>query len=163
MVKKSSSVLMITEEDIEQLLGEWAIVPAWIKAHVSARCPAYRYEGELMIDDESLVFRGRDIKVGKDYELQLPLNGITEVHVGFSERLKASIDPAFGIGGPVPFVVRYQDNGNSQTIYFNASFSNYLAHRDRNNLKWHATLDKIVTKNRQLKPARRRNRSPVAA
>ena len=48
MVNNKSNVLMITEEDIEQLLIEWANVPVWIKAHVSAKYPAHRYEGGLM-------------------------------------------------------------------------------------------------------------------
>lgn len=163
MVNKRSNVVMITEADVEQLLSEWAIVPEWIKAHVSARCPAHRYEGELMIGDEKLVFSGRDIKTGKDTELEIPLDGISDVHLGFSEGLKPSTDPAFGIGGPVPFAVCYQDNGRSQTVYFNTSFSNYLAHGEATNRKWYETLDEIITKYRRLKLVSRRNRFLVAA
>ncbi len=163
MVNKRSNVMMIPEEDIEQLLYEWAIVPEWIKAHVSARHPAHRYEGELKIEDEKLVFSGRDIKAGKDFELEIPLDGITDVHLGFNEHLKASIDPAFGIGGPVPFVVRYQDNGKNQTVYFTTSFSNYLTHGEATNRKWYETLDEIIARYRRLKLISQRNRSPVAA
>jgi len=163
MVNKRSNVVMITEEDVEQLLYQWAIVPEWIKAHVSARCPAHRYEGELLIGDEQLVFSGRDIKAGKDFKLEIPFDGITNVYLGFSEGLKASTNPAFGIGGPVPFAVCYQDNGKSQTIYFNTSFNNYLAHGDTTNCRWYETLDEIVTKYRRLKLVSRRNRSLVAA
>lgn len=157
------SVLMITEEDIEQLLTEWANVPVWIKAHVSARCPAHRYEGELLIDDERLVFDGRDIKEAKDIELEIPLDTVTDVYVGFSQHLQASIDPAFGIGGAVPFAIRYKGNGKSQTIYFNTSSNNYVAHRNISNRRWYETLDEIVTTYRQSKLAIQRNRSLVTA
>lgn len=154
---------MITEEDVEQLLYQWAIVPEWIKAHVLARCPAHRYEGELVIGDEKLVFSGRDIKAGEDFKLEIPFDGITDVYLGFSQDLKTSTDPAFGIGGPVPFAVCYQDNGRSQTIYFNTSFNNYLAHGETTNRKWYETLDEIVTKHRRFKLVSQRKRSLVAA
>lgn len=148
MINKNSSVLMITEEDIEQLLTEWGNVPQWVKAHVSTKCPAHRYEGELMLNDESLIFHGRDIGEGKDCELELPLNCIAEVYIGFSKHLKASIDPAFGMGGPEPFAIRYKNNGESQTVYFNTSSDRYPPHRRINNLRWYETLDTIVTKYR---------------
>ena len=161
MITKRSNVMMIPEEDVKQLLCEWAIVPEWIKTHVSARCPAHRYEGELVLDNEKLVFSGRDIKVGKDFELEIPFDDITDVSLGFSENLKSSTDPAFGIGGPVPFVVRYQDNGNNRTVYFNTSFNNYLAHGDRTNRKWYETLDETVTKLRRSNSSHICNRIPV--
>jgi len=163
MVTNRSNVLMIPEEDIEQLLYEWANVPGWIKAHVSAKCPAHRYEGELILDDGSLVFSGRDIREGKDFELEIPLDGITDVRVGFSEDLQASVDPAFGIGGPVPFAVRYQNNGRSQTLYFNTTSYNYPPHRNINNLRWYETLCEIVAKHRPLKLISQINRPLVTA
>ena len=163
MVTRRSNVVMITEEDVEQLIYQWAIVPEWIKAHVLARCPAHRYEGELVIGDEKLVFSGRDIKAGEDFKLEIPFDGITDVYLGFSQDLKTSTDPAFGIGGPVPFAVCYQDNGRSQTIYFNTSFNNYLAHGETTNRKWYEILDEIVTKYRRFKLVSQRKRSLVAA
>lgn len=163
MVNNKSTVLMITEEDIEQLLTQWNSVPAWVKAHLSARCPAHRYEGELLLDDENLVFGGRDIKEGKYFELEIPLENITDIHVGFSEHLKASIDPAFGIGGPLPFVVGYQDNGQSQTAYFTTTGDNYPAHRNINNLRWYETLSETVTEHRRLKLAGMSRRDLVRA
>ncbi len=151
MVNNKSNVVMITEEDIEQLLVQWNNVPAWVKAHLSARSPAHRYEGELLLDDENLVFGGRDIKEGKYFELEIPLENITDVHVGFSEHLQTSIDPAFGIGGPLPFVVGYQNNGQSQTAYFNTTGDNYPPHININNLRWYEVLDETVTRYRQSK------------
>lgn len=162
MVNKRSNVLMIKEEDVEQLLCEWDDVPAWVKAHVSARRPAHRYEGELLLDDENLVFGGRDIKEGKYFELEIPLENITDVYVGFSEHLKASIDPAFGIGGTVPFVVCYQNNGKSQTAYLNTTGDNYPAHRNINNRRWYEMLSEIVARYRRLKLEGMRHRVLVS-
>ena len=143
---KTSPALMITEEDIRQLLLDWRSVPAWIKAQVSAKQPAYRYHGELMIDGETLVFTGRDIKEGKDFILEIPLTSITDVGRRFSDQLKASIDPAFGIGGPVPFAVRYQHDGKTDTLYFNTSFKSCFAHTEGNNRHWYEILYGITVK-----------------
>jgi hypothetical protein len=141
---KSSPALMITEEDVRQLLRDWHSVPNWIKAQVSARQPAYRYEGELTIEDETLVFAGRDIREGKDFVLEIPLASITDVGLRFSEQLKSSIDPTFGIGGAEPFAVDYQHNGRNETIYFNTSFKASFAHTEGNNRHWYEIIYGIV-------------------
>jgi len=156
-ISKASPALMITEADIGQLLSEWSNVPAWIKGHVSTTQPTHRYEGELVIEDESLVFTGYDIKEGKDFNLEIPLASITDVSLRFSEQLKISIDHAFGIGGPVPFVVQYQHEGRSEALYFNTSFKSCFAHTEGNNRKWYETLYEILTKYKGSKPAGRRN------
>ena len=145
-ISKTSPALMITEEDIRQLLSDWKNVPAWIKAQVSARQPAYRYQGELMIQGETLVFTGRDIKEGKDFRLEVPLNSITVVGRRFSDQLKASIDPAFGMGGPVPFAVQYQHDGKTDTLYFNTSFKSCFAHTEGNNRHWYEILYGITAR-----------------
>ncbi|MDP2931814.1 MAG: hypothetical protein Q8O05_04860 [Chloroflexota bacterium] len=151
MVKRSG-VLMIAEADIEELLFEWYHVPAWIKAHVSARCPPHRYAGELSLEGENLVFRGRDMKESKSCKLEIPLASVTRVAFGFSEQLKTNIDPTFGIGGPVPFAVWYRDGSQEHTLYFNTSFSKFLIDRANRNREWYETLSDVVTCRRQ-KPA----------
>jgi len=60
-MNKTSNVTMIFEDEIQKLVYEWIIIPDWIKAHVSPRCPAHRYEGELTLDTEKLAFIGWDI------------------------------------------------------------------------------------------------------
>jgi hypothetical protein len=132
-------------------------VPGWIKAQVSARQPAYRYEGELTIEDDTLVFAGRDIKEGRDFILKMPLASIANVGLRFSEQLKSSINPAFGIGGPVPFAVQYQHNGSSETLYFNTSFKSCFAHTEGNNRHWYETLYRVVAKYKGAKLVGRRN------
>ena len=156
-ISKASPALMIAEEDIRQLLLDWDSVPAWIKGHVSTTQPTHRYEGKLAIEGDSLVFTGYDIKEGKDFNLEIPFASIIDVSLRFSEQLKSSIDHAFGIGGPVPFVVQYQHEGRSDALYFNTSFKSCFAHAEGNNRKWYETLYEILTKYRRLKLAGRRN------
>jgi len=163
VISKTSPALMITEEDITQLLLDWRSVPDWIKHHVSTRQPIHRYEGELLIEGERLVFTGHDIREGKDFNLEIPLANITDVDRRFSEQLKASIDPAFGIGGPVPFAVEYQHDGRSETLYFNTSFKSCFAHTEGNNRHWYETLYEILTKYRRSKAVGQRNQPLVKA
>ena len=63
------------------------------------------------------------------------------------------MDPSFGIGGPVPFVVRYQSKGGQQTAYFNTYLSHYPIHIVNGNRKWYDTLKDITshTPRRELK------------
>ncbi len=65
MVGNRANVGMIGEEDIRVLVDEWERVPKWIKAHVGARRPAHRYEGELLLEEGAIMFTGRDIKEGR--------------------------------------------------------------------------------------------------
>ena len=163
MVKNRTNVVMITEEDIEQLLNEWSKVPAWVKTHVIVRCPAHRYEGKLTMDSESLVFGGRDMKEGEYFQLVISLDDVTDISVGFSEELEATFDPAFGIGDTIPFAVHYRDNRRSQTVYFNTCADNYPPHQRINNIRWYEELDQIVAEYRLSKLTSQCNRRPVMA
>ena len=107
MISKISPAMMIKKGDIEQLLLEWSSVPRWVKAHISTKSPPHRYEGDLAIEDKCLVVRGRDIKEGKDFKEVIPLDSIIDVVFNCDKHLKGSVDPSFGIGGPVPLVVRH--------------------------------------------------------
>ena len=158
-----SPAMMITEEDVEELIYQWRYVLKWIKAHVITKYPAHRYEGDLMIDGRYLIFRGHDIKENEDYELRIPLDCIDDVYIGFSEHLKASIDPSFGIGGPVPCAVRYQSDGGEQTAYFNTYFDHYPIHILSANREWYETLKNITSHNSQRKLRGEGNKVLVAA
>ena len=165
MISKISPARMIKQEDIEQLLLEWSSVPQWVKAHISTKCPPHRYEGDLAIEGEHLVFRGRDIKEGKDFEEVIPLDSIIGVFFDFDKHLKGSIDPSFGIGGQVPFAVRYQSNGGEQTAYFNTYLSHHPIHMVNGNRKWYETLRDITshTSRWELKVEVKKHRVLVAA
>ncbi len=158
MVNNKANVVMITEEDIEGLLVEWDNVPTWIKIHVSVKHPAHRCEGQLLLEDENLVFRGRDMKEGRNFGLEIPLDAITDITLGFDKELATRIAFDFGTRGFEPFAVRYQDNGESRTIYFNDVADNYPPHINLNNRKWYKILEELITGNSRLQLGRTNHR-----
>ncbi len=158
MVSNRINAVMIDKEDIEQLLAEWENIPTWIKIHVSVKQPAHRCEGQLLLQDKNLVFCGRDMKEGRDFQLEIPLDAITDINMGFDEEVVARIAFEFGTGGFEPFAVRYQDNGENHTIYFNTCPDNYQPHMNFNNRKWCRMLEEIITGNRTPEPVRTRHR-----
>ena len=135
MVREKINATIIMEEDIDSLLAEWDRVPAWIKVHVSAKRPAHRYEGRLVMIDEGLFFMGRDMKEGKSFEMEIPMESITSVDLGFSERMQESIDPVFGAGGPVPIAVDFQEDGRTRRAYISTCADNYAAHMNVDNVR----------------------------
>ena len=163
MVNSRENVTMITEEDIEQLIAEWEDVPAWIKTHVTAKCPVHRYEGELILDEENLVFSGRDIKEGEHFEMGIPFDTITDVHIGFNKELESSIDTAFGARGTIPFAVRHHKNDGSQTVYFNSCVDKYVPHININNMRWYEMLDEIIARGEKIRLSNQRKRHLVTA
>jgi len=60
----------------------------WFKAHTSGFKPLHRYEGVLELDEERLVFEGRDVKGGKELVLEIPISDIIDVYFGFDEVFK---------------------------------------------------------------------------
>jgi len=143
--------MMIGEEDIQELVREWGNVPEWVKSHLRAKYPAHRYEGEVTIDGDSLVFYGRDIKEGKDCELKIPLDFIEEVYLGFSDYLRSSIDLAFGMGGPAPLAVHYRDGDEEKTVYFNTGGDRYIPHVVMNNQLWCEWLNDTIKRREKMR------------
>jgi hypothetical protein len=153
MIDKASPALMIKKDDLEQLLLEWSIIPQWVKAHISIKSPPHRYEGDLAIENEYLVFRGRDIKEGNDFCEVIPLNSNCDATFDYDEHLHTSVDTSFSISGPVPLVVHYQNRGKGQIAYFNTYFSHYPINMVNGYRKWYETLKAITgcTSRRKLK------------
>jgi hypothetical protein len=144
MVGNRANVGMIGEEDIKVLVDEWELVPTWIKAHVGARRPAHRYEGELLLEEGAISFTGRDIKEGRRLELTIPIGAVTDVRIGYSEYLMATTDVAFGTGGPVPLAVSYRSEEDEQTLYFTARADNCRAHVAVENAALYEALDSMI-------------------
>jgi len=163
MVRERTNAIMIMEEDIESLLAEWDRVPNWIKVHVGARRPAHRYEGQLLLDDEGLVFMGRDMKEGRPFEMDIALDSVMGVGLGFSHGMQASIDAVFGSGGPVPFIVDFRENGQTRRAFFSTCADNYPAHMNMNNVRWYEMLGEIIAKRERRGPAPQRERVLVLA
>ena len=163
MIGKISPALMIKKDDVEHLLLEWSNVPQWVKAHISTRCPPHRYEGDIVIEGECLVFRGRDIKEGENFEEVIPFDNIIDVFFDFDKQLEGNTDPSFGIGGPVPFAVRYQSQAGEQTAYFNTYRAHYPIHIINGNREWYETLEDITSHISPREPRKERDRVLVTA
>jgi len=163
MVREKTNATIIMEEDIETLLTEWDRVPTWIKIHLSAKRPAHRYEGQLVLADGMLFFEGRDMKEGKRFEIEIPLESISGVGRSFSEKMEANIDPVFGNGGPVPFFVEFRESGQIQKVFISTCTDNYPAHINMNNVRWYEMLDEILANRELHKLPVTRGRELVAA
>jgi len=163
MVREKINATIIMEEDVESLLAEWDRVPAWIKVHMSAKRPAHRYEGRLVMVDEGLSFMGRDMKEGVSFELEIPMESITRVGLGFNERMQESIDPVFGAGGPLPITVDFLENGRTRKAYISTCADNYSAHINVNNVRWYEMLDEALAKRERRDIPVRRERELVLA
>jgi hypothetical protein len=163
MVREKINATIVMEEDIDSLLAEWNRVPAWIRVHVSAKQPAHRYEGRLVLTDEGLSFMGRDMKEGVSYELEIPMESITSVGLGLNARMQESIDPVFGAGGPVPIAVEFRGNGRTRKAYINTCADNYFAHMNVNNVRWYEMLDEARTNWEYRAIPVHRERVPVLA
>ena len=163
MVREKINATIIMEEDIDSLLAEWDMVPAWIKVHVSAKRPAHRYEGRLVITNEGLFFMGRDMKEGVSFELEIPMESITSVDLGFNQRMQESIDPVFGAGGPVPIAVEFPEDGRTRRAYISTCADNYSAHMNVNNARWYEMLDEVLAERERRDIPIRRERELVFA
>lgn len=153
-----TNAIMIDAEDIEQFLAEWDKVPTWIKIHVSAKSPLHRYEGQLFLQDEVLVFRGQDMKEGRNFHLEIPLEVIKEVQMGFLGDKDSKIAFDFGTIGFEPFGVRYRVNGEDYTVYFYTCPDNYRPHMNFNTRKWCQVLGEMINGNRASELLRTKNR-----
>ena len=134
---------MITKEDIRQLIEEVGNV-----AHAKARCPTHRYEGKLTIKGGNLAFDSYDVKGGREFELEIPFENITDVNFEFNREIQEDFDLVFGEKGAVPFIICYHEGNGERVAYFNANVDNYTPHTNVNNLRWYETLDEILAEQR---------------
>ncbi|MEM0029940.1 MAG: hypothetical protein QW572_07320 [Candidatus Nitrosocaldus sp.] len=71
--------LLIFEEDV--LNAE--VLKALRARIVTQMLPPHRYDGIVIVDDEQLLFEGRDILNGDRLRLSIPIRSIADVHLGF--------------------------------------------------------------------------------
>lgn len=77
---KWENTLMAFEEDIKNR-DFWD----WMKAHTSGYKPLHRYEGTLELDEEKIVFDGKDAKEDKNFHLEISNKDIEDVYLGWDE------------------------------------------------------------------------------
>ena len=70
---KWENTLMAYEEDIKSRGFR-----DWIKAHTSFMRPLHRYKGVLELDEQKMIFTGKDVKVDKNFNLEIATGDITD-------------------------------------------------------------------------------------
>jgi len=117
---KWENTLIAHEEDIKTR-GFWD----WMKAHTSGFRPLHRYEGVLELSEGSIIFHGRDVKRGQDFDLEIPIRDIRDVYLGWDEvftgfPMSRAGDRAYPWNKPLR--LRYKSDHDERTLYFFARF-----------------------------------------
>lgn len=73
--------MLISEEDIE------AEMLKRLRAKiVTQMLPPHRYDGILVLNDDEIIFDGKDILDGSRFRLVIPLSSVIDIHLGYDER-----------------------------------------------------------------------------
>jgi len=131
---KWENTLMAYEEDIKSR-SFWD----WIKAHTSFMKPLHRYKGVLEIDEQKTTFIGRDVKVDKDFNLEIATGDITDIHFGFDDVFTGWEDRAAPWNKPLR--VRYESKEGEKTIYLFANFHHKYGFRASDNKEVYEKLE----------------------
>lgn len=130
--KMEDKALLAHEEDIKErgLLD-------WLRAHTSWMKPLHRYEGELTLEEDRLIFEGEDTKEDRHYKKEIRKEDVTEVYHGFDDSFRRREDRSIGIRFK-PLRVNYKENDKERTMYFVTDFSRLT--RGSNNKEWYEAL-----------------------
>lgn len=133
MVEMRNSALMAHEEDLETrgLLD-------WLRAHTSFLKPLHRYDGELRLEEDKLVFEGEDTRGGGEYRLELEREDLTDVRHGFDEGFRRLEERSLGLRFE-PLRVRYKEDEGERAAYFVTDFSRLT--RSSKNDEWREALE----------------------
>jgi len=131
--------LMAYEEDIKS--RSWI---DWLKAHTTGFKPLHRYEGILELNDNELIFNGKDVKENKDFQLKIPIRNITDIYYGFDEVFKGREERAWPWNKPLR--IRYKTGNIEKTIYLFAHFHHKKGIRTSDNKEVYEKLKEIIEK-----------------
>jgi len=120
MVIKNTSTLMAFEEDIHN-----RGFMDWLVAHTSFFKPLHRYEGELSLLNDRIVFYGDDKKKKQKYSLQINKKDVTDIFHGFDNVFKRGEDRALGISFK-PLRINFIKNDSPTAIYLIIEFRRTL-------------------------------------
>ncbi len=136
---KWENSLMAYEEDIKS--RSWI---DWLKAHTSGFKPLHRYEGVLEMNDNELIFNGKDVRDDREFQLKIPLKSIIDVHYGFDEVFKGREERAWPWNKPLR--IKYQSENGEKTIYLFAHFHHKKGIRASDNKEVYEKLREIIRK-----------------
>jgi len=120
--------LMAFEIDIKQrTLGDW------VRAHTSLAKPLHRYDGEIVLKDDRIIFEGRDGRTGEDFRKEMNKRDVTGVELGFDHVFRRREDRSLGLAFK-PLRVHFLENGSRRTMYLIISFG--ALRRTSRNPEW---------------------------
>ncbi|KXA93995.1 hypothetical protein AKJ66_00070 [candidate division MSBL1 archaeon SCGC-AAA259E22] len=97
----------------------------WMRAHTSWMKPLHRYEGTLELKGDKLIFFGEDAKEDGRIDLEIPLENIENVHLGFDETFRRREDRQIGLFGFAPLRIDYLTEGEEKKLYLFADFGRF--------------------------------------
>jgi len=139
---KWENTLMAYEEDIKNrsLLD-------WMKAHTSGFKPLHRYEGGFELNKEKVIFDGKDVKEGKDFNLEILIKDITDVYLGWDKvftgfPMSKAGDRTYPWNKPLR--LRYKSDQGERTIYLFVMFHHKWGIRASDNKEVYEKLKEIL-------------------
>mgnify|MGYP006987896206 CR=1 FL=1 len=132
MIAKKEKALMSFDIDIKnRTFWEWA------KAHTSLAKPLHRYEGEIILEEDRIVFHGINKQSRKDFKNVIMKERVTDITMGFDRNFKRREDRSLGLAFK-PLRISFSENGKKKIMYLIISFNPLL--RSSNNQDWYDTL-----------------------
>ena len=129
-----AKALLAYQEDIKR-----KSLVDWFLAHVSFLKPLHRYEGEIKLTNEKLIFQGKDKKNNSSHKLEISKEEIKEIYLGFDEVFKRSEDRSLGLTFK-PLRITFEKNGKLKIAYFIINFKRIT--RTTDNKKWFELLER---------------------
>lgn len=117
----------------------------WLEAHTSWMKPLHRYNGELVVTDEKLIFSGKDKRKKEDIDFEIQISDIKNIHLGFDDTFKRREDRQIGLFGFVPLRIDYMDESEDKKLYVFAHFHHPygLRRHSKNKKVYEHITDKI--------------------
>jgi hypothetical protein len=139
---KWENSLMAYEEDIKN-----RTLLDWLKAHTSGFKPLHRYEGVFELNEEKIVFDGKDIKEDKKFRLGIPIKSITDLYLGWDDiftgfPMSRAGDRAYPWNKPLR--VKYKSDLEERTIYLFVRFHRKWGIRASDNKEVYKKLKEIL-------------------
>ena len=132
MKKITAHAIMSFTEDIKTFN-----MNDWIESHTSSLNPLHRYEGELILENDKLKFKGKDSREERSFELEIELKKITDVYLGLDEVFTRGNDSNLDLWLK-PLRIKFERNGSEKTIYLFIDLKNLT--KTSENKKWFEVL-----------------------
>jgi len=142
---KWENTLMAYDKDIKDR-SFWD----WMKAHTSGFKPLHRYEGVLELNENQIIFSGKDVKEGGKIRLKIPIKNIIDVYFGWDKvftgfPLSKTGDRAYPWNKPLR--IKYRSDQEEKTIYLFVRFHRKYGIRTSDNKEVYEKLKQILKEN----------------